>query len=366
MGDGYDVVVCTQCGAGFADGIPQQAEMDRYYAEQSKYAYEHADGVESPWDLKRFEITAEQVTPYLKSRDARILDIGCATGGLLSVLKKRGYNDVTGVDPSPSCTASAARLYGIRVRTAAFAQLANWDDRFDLIIMVGVLEHLREVKDALNIVSRLLKRGGRLYCAVPDVESLAKCPNAPYQQFSIEHVNFFSSRSLIRVMAECGMANVNIWNWTVEWREAVVEPVVSGIFESNGTPPSELFDRITGPALERYLEFSTKSDQNITKWIESLRRSQEPILVWGAGTLTRRLLATTELRRTNIVAFVDSNPHVRQRQLANKPILAPAQLKGRNETILICAGPFEKEIGEMIQNQMKLGNRTISICDPSD
>src|ERR1700677_5030046 len=83
MGEGYDVVVCNRCGAGFADGIPSQAEMDRYYAEQSKYTYDHAGGAESPWDLKRFELTVEQVAPHLKSLDARILDIGCATGGLL-------------------------------------------------------------------------------------------------------------------------------------------------------------------------------------------------------------------------------------------------------------------------------------------
>ena len=85
MGNGYNVVVCTKCGAGFADGIPSQADLDRYYAEQSKYTYDHADGAESSWDLKRFEATVGQIAHYFKSPNARILDIGCATGGLLSV-----------------------------------------------------------------------------------------------------------------------------------------------------------------------------------------------------------------------------------------------------------------------------------------
>ena len=46
LGAGYDVVVCRHCGAGFADGIPAQEELDRYYAEQSKYTYNHAGGAE--------------------------------------------------------------------------------------------------------------------------------------------------------------------------------------------------------------------------------------------------------------------------------------------------------------------------------
>jgi len=180
LGDGYNVVVCTHCGAGFADGIPSQADMDRYYTEQSKYTYDHADGAESPWDLKRFEATVGQITHYLKSRDARILDVGCATGGLLSVFTKSGFENVMGVDPSPACAEAAERLHGVKVLVSTLSQLSNWRERFDLILMLGVLEHLREVKDAVRVASRLLTQGGYLYCAVPDVEGLASCSNAHY------------------------------------------------------------------------------------------------------------------------------------------------------------------------------------------
>src|ERR1039457_6347128 len=35
--DGYTVVVCDQCGAGFADDIPPQSVFDEYYRDLSKY-----------------------------------------------------------------------------------------------------------------------------------------------------------------------------------------------------------------------------------------------------------------------------------------------------------------------------------------
>ncbi len=361
MGDGYDVVVCSNCGAGFADGISSQAEMDRYYAEQSNYARDNA-GAESPWDLRRFEAIAGQIAPHLKSRDARILDIGCATGGLLSVFKRRGFGNLTGVDPSAACAAAADRLHGLRVRPATLSQLSGWEERFDLALMVGVLEHLHDVREAVGVASRLLNPGGLVYCAVPDVEELANCPNGPYQQFSIEHVNFFSAASLRRLMAECGMAEVHAWRWSVEWREGVVEPIASGIYQCRSAPDSRLVDEGTEHALERYLAFSIEGDRRVRAVVDSLRNSREPVLVWGAGTLARRLLATMRFAEINIAAFVDSNPHLQGRALAGRPILEAGQISGRTERILVCSISFAREIAADIRGRHGLHNQLISIA----
>src|ERR1700682_1702114 len=35
--DGYDVVICEDCGTGFADDIPPQSVFDDYYRDMSKY-----------------------------------------------------------------------------------------------------------------------------------------------------------------------------------------------------------------------------------------------------------------------------------------------------------------------------------------
>ncbi len=359
LGDGYDVVACTQCGTGFADGVPSQEEMDRYYSEQSKYTYASTQGRESPWDFGRFETIVGQVAPHLKSPSARILDIGCATGGLLSVFRRHGFTNVIGADPSPACAEAAGRLHGLNVRVATFAGLRDWDARFDLVLMVGVLEHLLRAGEAARIASELLAPGGFLYCAVPDVEGLALCPNAPYQQFSVEHVNFFSMRSLDRLMGSCGMAPVGSWRSTVEWRGGVMEPIVAGLY-ARGPAAAPSYDDVTLPALERYVAASREGDTVILATIESFVRSREAILVWGAGSLARRLLATTELAKANIVAFVDSNPHLTGRSLAGRPILGPEQIAGRKEPILICSYAFEKEIAEVIRKRYRLANRIMS------
>ncbi len=105
--DGYDVVVCRQCGFGYADDLPDQSVFDRHYREMSKYEYEDQGGKEPEHDLGRFQRLAGIVRETCPAPGARVLDIGCATGQLLALLKHRGYGRVLGLDPSPTCAAIA-------------------------------------------------------------------------------------------------------------------------------------------------------------------------------------------------------------------------------------------------------------------
>jgi SAM-dependent methyltransferase len=361
LGEGYDVVVCAACGAGFADGIPTQSELDRYYEERSKYTYAHAAGAESPYDFKRFELIADQFEAHLPDKTARILDIGCATGGLLAVLRRRGYTNVLGSDPSATCAEAARRLYGIEVKTATLAQHAAWTERFDAVLLVGVLEHVREVRAAVQIVAGLLAPGGKFYCAQPDVEAFAECHNAPYQQFSTEHVNFFSRVSLGALLASAGLTARQVWRWQVEWREGMTDSVVSGIFGQSAGTIVHGRDYITQAALQRYVEHSAAQEAGVLRVIEDLVRSQEPILIWGAGSFTRHLLASTPLGQANITAFVDSSLSPQAAMLLGRSVLSPSALVRRPETIVICSLVFGAEIRRTITDELRLPNRVRSI-----
>ena len=360
LGAGYNVAICTRCGAGFADGIPSQNTLDRYYTKRSKYEYAQSGGAESPYDFRRFEAIVKQVVPFVHDKDATVLDVGCATGGLLASLRKHGYTRLLGSDPSIGCSNAARRLHDIEVLPLRIQELEKLKPRFDLILMVGVLEHLREVRSAIAIVANLLKPGGLIYCAQPDVQAFADCVNAPYQQFSTEHVNFFSKSSMLRLMSSHGLKTQKTWRWMVEWRKGVHDSVISGIFgkeKSESRRAKRRRDQTTSVSLLRYLEMSRRADTGILRNIEKLIKSQEPLLVWGAGTLTRRLLAESKLREANIVAFVDASPYARIGKLAGRIVIAPEQTVGRTETILIMSKAFQVEITQTIRKRLKLHNK---------
>ena len=157
-------------------------------------------------------------------------------------------------------------------------------------------------------LARLLRPGGLLYCAVPDVEGLADCPNAPFQQFSAEHVNFFSwPARLERLVAGAGMAPRRIV--AMDRRMAGRGHRADRKRRLYARPDPGLgIDAATRPALERYVAVSREGDARMIAAIEALRATQEPLVVWGAGTLARRLLATTRFAEANILAFVDRIP----------------------------------------------------------
>jgi 2-polyprenyl-3-methyl-5-hydroxy-6-metoxy-1,4-benzoquinol methylase len=364
LGKGYDVVICKHCGAGFADGIPTQAELNRYYSHASNYAKSETP-TESPYDLRRFEMTVNQLKSVLPESGARILEVGCATGALLSMLRSAGYSNVFGADPSAECAQVAQTRHNLDVRVATLDELAGWSERFDAILLLGVLEHVRDTSNAISVLRKLLSPNSFIYLAVPDVEGLVASRNAPYQQFSMEHLNFFSAQSLSRMMNENGFIQRNKWHYTVEWREQITEPIVSATFEVKTSPFSSSVridaDEGTEQAIEQYLDVSSKADQEIRKMIAGLIETQEPLIVWGAGALARRLLATCGLDRANITLFVDSNTHLIGQHLVGIPIIAPTSLGKRRERIFICSSVFQHEIEKYVRMELKLENGIITV-----
>jgi SAM-dependent methyltransferase len=364
LSEGYDVAVCRRCGFAFADRIPEQSVFDRYYAEMSKYEYEQRGGQESASDLARFKAIADELQPFIPAPDARILDLGCSNGRLLAVLREKGFANVTGLDPSPACARDARELYGVKVFTGSLASNDLPKEPFDLIIMIGVLEHIRDLGEAMATVSRMLKPRGRILLEVPDATGFADWPDAPYQQFSTEHVCFFSPVSLRNLMNRHGFALINNHTLARDQTASTVMPVVSSVFErtTDALPPLES-DRLTEAALRHYVLLSETADEKIRATIAEIVSSQREILVWGVGTHTQRLMKTSPLFEANIVGFVDSNAKYQSRELHGIPIISPKAVPERREPILISSRAFQSEIVSQIRSDLKCSNELILLYD---
>ncbi len=160
---GYDVALCDQCGAAYAGDIPGQEWFDGYYREISKYTHDQRAGEEPVSDTERFRDIAQFIKTHLPDKRGRVLDVGCATGGLLRRLKDSGYTELLGMDKSPASAELARKLHGIRVINSSLEEIARDETPFDLIIQVGVLEHICDVDGALAAMSGLLRTGGLMY-----------------------------------------------------------------------------------------------------------------------------------------------------------------------------------------------------------
>ena len=320
---GYDVVLCRQCGCAYADNIPAQDVFDAYYRDLSKYEYHQRDGAVTESDKQRFAAITTLIQPYL-THQARILDVGCATGALLAELKRRGFANVHGLDPSPVCAEAARRFFDIPVTVGSLAD-ARTDKPFDVVIMVGVLEHIRELTPMLARVRSLLRPGGLAFMEVPNVLQFHKVRQAPFQQLSVEHINFFSPASLQNLMSCHGFDAVAVSQSIRDFADGIKDPVASGVFRLRDDACAGTWrkDETTALGLRQYLEQSQEMEAQERRKLDELIASGEPVIVWGTGTQTQRMLATGNLGKTNLRAFVDSNVKYHGKNLHGVPILRP-------------------------------------------
>jgi 2-polyprenyl-3-methyl-5-hydroxy-6-metoxy-1,4-benzoquinol methylase len=103
---------------------------------------------------------------------SRVLELGCATGCMSSVLKTRLGCSVTGVEVCAEA-AEQARAHCERVlvgdaETLAYEQLLG-SLRFDVVVAADVLEHLREPGSLLVRLRPFLTDGGCVVASIPNI-----------------------------------------------------------------------------------------------------------------------------------------------------------------------------------------------------
>ena len=107
------------------------------------------------------------------SQRARVCDLGCGNGSVLTRLSRLGH-EVTGVEPD-SAAREIARGMGHRVLSGTAEELPDEirNERFDRIVMTHVLEHCLDPRLAVSNAAGLLAERGLLIIETPNNEAKA-------------------------------------------------------------------------------------------------------------------------------------------------------------------------------------------------
>lgn len=100
-----------------------------------------------------------------------MLDVGAGAGAFVALMRDAGW-DAEGIDPDPE-SVRAARLSNARVACATVEDVLaeGREETFDAITMNHVIEHLHDPPAVLETCRRLLKPGGVLWIATPNLDS---------------------------------------------------------------------------------------------------------------------------------------------------------------------------------------------------
>ncbi|MGD0998006.1 MAG: class I SAM-dependent methyltransferase [Thermoleophilia bacterium] len=362
---GYEVVCCQGCGAVYADGVPSQESLDDYYAVASKYEYLERGG-EAPAALgESHRDMVERLRALLPDPASRIVDVGCGNGDVLGLLRRAGYTNLLGVDPAEHSAAAARRLHEVEVVRGSVLSMPPGAAQSGCIVLSAVLEHVREVAAALREVSGMLAADGLLYVEVPDLERFARYESVPFQQFSVEHINYFTSGSLARAAAGAGLRLARTWR-ALRHTGTTPEPVVCSVFTLAGKVPLPATrDRFGPRAARRYVVQSEVAEAEERAGLERLTAAGTPLIVWGAGTHMQHLLARPPLAGATIVAIVDANPRLQGVVVAGLTVAGPESIAGRGEAILVGSPAHEQEIIDMARRDYGLRNEFVSLVRPT-
>jgi SAM-dependent methyltransferase len=145
---------------------------------------------------------------HLPKTPGTLLDVGCGNGAFLLRAAEAGWK-VQGVEPDPLAAAQASSS-GLRVHRGGIESFSARAE-FDVITLSHVLEHLHEPGTALSACRRMLRPGGQLWMALPNVEGLG---HRVYKSawFPLEpprHLFLPSMRELERLCRDAGFQRVS-------------------------------------------------------------------------------------------------------------------------------------------------------------
>lgn len=342
----YVVKQCSCCGMVYAGDIVEVMSLDKYYDKMSKY--DNDDYFLSTESKIINDKNIDFIKNYIDKND-NILEIGCAMGNLLYQLKIRGYKNITGIEPSKNNVAGIKSRWGIK----CYAGTLGGDDileiagnKYKMIIMHMVLEHLLSLHEVIEQIVEYIEDNGYLFLGVPDINDWGNLTDL-YQQFSVEHVNYFSLQSLSNLLGLHGFRCVkyevdgignshSIWQYTGKKKELT--------FANDGCA-----------AIKQYLINAQDLVNKIKEKLSHYRGKR--LYLWGAGTHTAALYQLGLLDDISVQGIIDYNKNYHGKTIFGLQVISPRELLSMEKLPIIISSQLaqksiKKQITEMCGNEV--------------
>jgi 2-polyprenyl-3-methyl-5-hydroxy-6-metoxy-1,4-benzoquinol methylase len=149
---------------------------------------------------------------YLQGANGnRLLDIGCGEGDFLTIIHDLGWQ-VVGVEQDSRAIKIAREKFGVNIINKDFYETELSKNNFDAVTADNVIEHVKDPIDFLKRAGELVKSGGKLIVATPNINSLGHLffKKRWRHLFPPRHLFLFSADTLSRCFQEAGFTKIKI------------------------------------------------------------------------------------------------------------------------------------------------------------
>jgi len=174
------------------------------------YYYEYLDSIAGTRTEQDYLEVLSFLEPLAKGK--RLLDVGCGSGIFLNCAKQNGWQ-VTGLDATSQNAEQVKERFGIDVIVSPFEKYEKTDQRWDVITLWDLVEHLTDPIVLINQAYELLDEGGVLVLATPNdrclLSRIARLASKvsfgvvsfPLKRlYLLEHTSYFNPDSLANLV----------------------------------------------------------------------------------------------------------------------------------------------------------------------
>jgi len=183
--------------------LPSQQQLADYYQRHYRLQYK---GVSQP-KLKHHYRYARRIIDQVRANPEpyhtahTVLDVGAGSGEFCALMQQLG-KQVTALEPTTSYADYMRQRFGLEVHNGMLQDFST-EQRFDLVRISHVLEHMRDPVAVLIQLRGLLSEGGLLLVEVPDFRDYCRSKSRG-NIFHFGHIFNFDSTTLTLVAALAG------------------------------------------------------------------------------------------------------------------------------------------------------------------
>lgn len=248
---GIQTVICNNCGLGYTNPQPTEAEMNLFYKNHYRDFYSGGSKTISDYNpkakvYKRAKDLIQFTSSVLQDSSLNFLDIGCEQGFLLHQAKMYFNNaKLFGVEPNAMFANFAQNRNNATVFSGTIEEFFQHNHNFpkmDVISLNHVLEHIPDPQKLLLNLKAILNSTGYLLIEVPDIQAYHN--TNPRLMFHIAHLIHFSKHTLHNLLDLSGFKIVKEgrigypWAYTVLCQNKSIEHKSQVVF--SGFKDSEL------------------------------------------------------------------------------------------------------------------------------
>jgi SAM-dependent methyltransferase len=294
----------------------------------------------------------EKVAPQAELTNLKVLEIGCGNGYLLKCLSEKGV-DVLGIEPGNHGQVGAKK-WGVPIVQDTFPS-HSVDQKFDLVIAFGVLEHVENPVEFLSLIANNLSSTGTVIMAVPDAGPCIV--SGDVSTLFHEHWSYFDQNTLFNTVKLAGYSNLKceLSGYGGSIYCAMKKNIINDELSSDEVQLAII-------RANNFIDQARKHVKTLSNYIKDIQDKGETLAVYVPGRVINAL-SIADIAFDHI-RFIDDNPVLLGTYFPGINIRIESRqelLASPTDNVIIMSRTFGSKLAAELKSEMKSQTNIVTI-----